>query len=211
MEQDFGRDVAGDRRLPEGVEGRGIEPVDPLGDTPGGQGTQDADVLSLVRRLESLPPGHDGVGCRQRQEAPVGPVPQLLSAGSELIHLLPGFGIETAEAIEDLAGSEICVGHGIVPSTSPAVDGSRILEVRQGRKESYPPNQPAFKANRECPVRMNFSVVPIQRPHSLPVVASRIPTTPPSFYTREHDEFPCKTDSLFSVDEARVVMVYSWM
>ena len=49
VEQDFGGDVTGDRGLPEGVEGRGIEPVDPLGDSPGSQSTQDADVMSLVR------------------------------------------------------------------------------------------------------------------------------------------------------------------
>ena len=49
MEQDFGGDVSGDRGLPEGVEGRGIEPVDPLGHSPGSQSTQNADVMSLVR------------------------------------------------------------------------------------------------------------------------------------------------------------------
>ena len=97
VEQNLGGDVAGDRGLPEGVEGRGIEPIDPLGHPPGCQSTQDADVLSLVRRLEGLPLGDDGVGSRQRQEAPVGPVPEFLSAGTELIHLLPGVGIEMGE------------------------------------------------------------------------------------------------------------------
>ena len=124
VEQDLGGDVTGDRGLPEGVEGRGIEPIDPLGDPPGSQSTQDADVMSLVRRLEGLPLGDDGVGSRQRQEAPVGPVPQFLSPGSELIHLLPGVGIEVTEGAEDLAGTEVGVGHGVVPSTSTAVDVS---------------------------------------------------------------------------------------
>ena len=49
VKEDLGGDVAGDRGLPEGVEGRGIEPVDPLGHPPGSQSTQDADVMSLVR------------------------------------------------------------------------------------------------------------------------------------------------------------------
>src|SRR5271157_5528095 len=40
MEQDFGGDVAGDRGTPKGVEGRGVESVDPLGDPPGCQSAQ---------------------------------------------------------------------------------------------------------------------------------------------------------------------------
>jgi hypothetical protein len=59
-----------------------------------------------VRRLSSRAIGYDGVGSRQRQEAPVGPIPQFLSAGTELIHLLPGVGIEATEGAEDLAGTE---------------------------------------------------------------------------------------------------------
>jgi len=91
------RNVPGDRDLPKGVEGRGIEPVDFLGHPPGCQSAQYADVMSLVRCLEGLPPGHDGVGSRQRQKAPVGPIPEFLSPGTELVHLLPGVGIQAGE------------------------------------------------------------------------------------------------------------------
>jgi len=97
VEQDFGRDVSGDRRLPEGIKGRRIKPLDPLGHSPGSQSTQNADVMSLVRCLEGLPLGQDGVNSRQREEAPVGPVTQFLSAGSEFVHLFPGVGIEAGE------------------------------------------------------------------------------------------------------------------
>ncbi len=47
--QDLGRDVPGDRGLPNGIKGRRIEPVDSLGHSPGSQSTQNADVMSLVR------------------------------------------------------------------------------------------------------------------------------------------------------------------
>jgi len=44
VEQDFGRDVAGYRRPPEGVEGCGVEAVDSLCYPPRSQSSQDADV-----------------------------------------------------------------------------------------------------------------------------------------------------------------------
>ena len=53
--------------------------------------------------------GHDGVGSRQRQEAPVGPVPEFLPPCTELVNLFSGVGIEPGERMEDLAGSEVDV------------------------------------------------------------------------------------------------------
>jgi hypothetical protein len=47
VEEDFGRDIAGHRRFPEGVEGGRIESIDPLGHPPGSQSAHDADMLNL--------------------------------------------------------------------------------------------------------------------------------------------------------------------
>jgi hypothetical protein len=79
-------------------------------------------VLNLVWRLDGLPPGDDGVSSSQGQEAPVSPVPEFLPRGTKLIHLLPGVRIEMGVSAEDFAGTEIGVGHGLVPSTLTAVD-----------------------------------------------------------------------------------------
>ena len=44
--------------------------------------------------------------------------------------------------MKDFAGTEIDVGHGVIPSISTAVDSSCALEVRQRQQESCPPSQP---------------------------------------------------------------------
>ena len=64
--------------------------------------------------------------------------------------------------MKDFAGSEVYVGHGVIPSISTAVDGSCALEVRQRQRESSPPNQPVSRAKIECPILTKFSVVPLQ-------------------------------------------------
>jgi hypothetical protein len=61
--------------------------------------------VNWVTIRERLAIGDNGVGSRQGQEAPLCPIPQFLSAGTKLIHLLPGVGVEASEGAEDLAGS----------------------------------------------------------------------------------------------------------
>ena len=70
----------------------GAGPGDPWDAARGGPtiGREDADVVGLLLRLEPRPLRHDGVGPRQRQEAPVGPIAQLRPPGPELVHLLLG-------------------------------------------------------------------------------------------------------------------------
>jgi hypothetical protein len=118
MEQDIGRDVAGYRRFPQGIEGRGIELIDPLGYPPGGQGAQDTDVLGLLRGVDPAASGDDGVSPGQGQEAPVWPAAQFLALGPELVGLLPGIAIDSADRIENLAGMEIGLACSGEPSSS---------------------------------------------------------------------------------------------
>ena len=80
--------------------------------------------------------------------------------------------------MKDLAGSEVYVGYGVIPSISTAVDGSCTLEVRQRQRDSSPPNQPVSRAKIECPILTKFSVVPVQPPRSLPVPTSQSLTMP---------------------------------
>ena len=80
--------------------------------------------------------------------------------------------------MKDFAGSEVYVGHGVIPSISTAVDGSCALEVRQRQRESSPPNQPVSRAKIECPILTKVSVVPVQPPRSLPVPTSQSLTMP---------------------------------
>ena len=69
--------------------------------------------------------------------------------------------------MKDLAGSEVYVGYGVIPSYQPARK-SGVLEARRRRRQSCPPSQPTVRANSECPILTKFSVVPLQPPRSLP-------------------------------------------
>ena len=104
MKKNLGWDVTGDGGFPQSVEGRWIKSVNSLGDSPRSQSAQNADVLGLARRPDCLSLDHDCVSSRQRQEAPVRPIPEFLSAGTELVRLFPGIGIKTTKAPRILPG-----------------------------------------------------------------------------------------------------------
>src|SRR5512135_2204004 len=79
-EEYIGGDVARDRGLAEGLEGRRVEAVDALGNTPRGEGAQNADVPGLVDGLECGSLRDNGVSPGERKEAPVRPIPEFLTA-----------------------------------------------------------------------------------------------------------------------------------